>query len=191
MVAASFSTLSGLYWPTWRFLEIPVGLLVTEQFSRVTGFQAHGPQDRSLSPSSTRTFSLLSWQPTSGVPLWAFKRVNFLSDNRSVVEILRSDASRAPAIMSLVRYLSLLERLRFTFTPNGKREFVPRDQVFPSFSFNDYFFYTKISSFMPVLSIQILLAFFYQLILYSEKFSTWIWRLPFAVNVNLNLSIDS
>ena len=27
----------------------------------------------------------------------------------------------------------LLERLRFTFTPNGKREFVPRDQVFPLF----------------------------------------------------------
>ena len=25
----------------------------------------------------------------------------------------------------------LIERLRFTFTPNGKREFVPRDQVFP------------------------------------------------------------
>ena len=25
----------------------------------------------------------------------------------------------------------LLEKLRFTFTPNGKREFVPRDQVFP------------------------------------------------------------
>ena len=24
-----------------------------------------------------------------------------------------------------------LERLRFTFTPNGKREFVPRDEVFP------------------------------------------------------------
>ena len=108
MVAASFSTLSGLYWPTWRFLEIPVGLLATEQFSRVTGFQAHGPQNRSLSPSSTRTFSLLSWQPTSGVPLWAFKRVNFLSDNHSVVEILRSDTSRAPAIKPLVCYLSLL-----------------------------------------------------------------------------------
>ena len=28
--------------------------------------------------------------------------------------------------------LQLLERLRFTFTPNGKREFVPGDQVFPS-----------------------------------------------------------
>ena len=27
----------------------------------------------------------------------------------------------------------LIERLRFTFTPNGKREFVPRDQVFPLF----------------------------------------------------------
>ena len=27
--------------------------------------------------------------------------------------------------------LNQLERLRFTFTPNGKREFVPRDQVFP------------------------------------------------------------
>ena len=28
----------------------------------------------------------------------------------------------------------ILERLRFTFTPNGRREFVPRDQVFPLFS---------------------------------------------------------
>ena len=28
---------------------------------------------------------------------------------------------------------ALVERLRFTFTPNGKREFVPRDQVFPLF----------------------------------------------------------
>ena len=26
-----------------------------------------------------------------------------------------------------------IERLRFTSTPNGKREFVPRDQVFPLF----------------------------------------------------------
>ena len=28
--------------------------------------------------------------------------------------------------------LQLLERLRFKFKPKGKREFVPRDQVFPS-----------------------------------------------------------
>ena len=27
--------------------------------------------------------------------------------------------------------LCAIQRLRFTFTPNGKREFVPRDQVFP------------------------------------------------------------
>ena len=26
-----------------------------------------------------------------------------------------------------------IERLRFTFTPNGRREFVPCDQVFPLF----------------------------------------------------------
>ena len=30
-----------------------------------------------------------------------------------------------------VTALNPLERLRFTFMPNGKREFVPRDQVFP------------------------------------------------------------
>ena len=29
--------------------------------------------------------------------------------------------------------IATLERLRFTFTPNGKREFVPRDQVFSLF----------------------------------------------------------
>ena len=43
----------------------------------------------------------------------------------------------------------------------------------------------KISSFTPVLSIRIVQDSFYPLIFYSEKFSTWIWRLPFAVNVSL------
>ena len=33
-------------------------------------------------------------------PQWASKRVNFLSDNRSVVDILRSGTSRAPTIIS-------------------------------------------------------------------------------------------
>ena len=28
----------------------------------------------------------------------------------------------------------IIERLRFTFTPNGRREFVTRDQVYPLFS---------------------------------------------------------
>ena len=30
--------------------------------------------------------------------------------------------------------LELIERLRFMFTPNGRREFVPRDQVSPLLS---------------------------------------------------------
>ena len=58
----------------------------------------------------------------------------------------------------------------------------------PYFPFTLYCFYTKISSFMPVLTIGIVRDCFYLLIFYSAKFSTWVWRLPFAVNVNLNLS---
>ena len=55
-------------------------------------------------------------------PQWVSQRVNFLSDNRSVVDILRSGASRAPTIMSLVRYLSLLAaRHSFSFTASPVR----------------------------------------------------------------------
>ena len=64
-------------------------------------------------------------------------------------------------------------------------------RFFPYFSFTVYCFYTKISSFMPVLSTRIVLDCFYLLIFYSEKFSTDVCRLPCAVNVNLNLSIIS
>ena len=39
---------------------------------------------------------------------------------------------------------------------------------------------------MPVLTIGIVRDCFYLLIFYSEKFSTWVWRLPFAVIVNLS-----
>ena len=60
----------------------------------------------------------------------------------------------------------------------------------PYFSFTVYCFYTKISSFMPVLSKRIVLDCFYLLIFYFEKFSTDVCRLPCAVNVNLNLSIN-
>ena len=42
---------------------------------------------------------------------------------------------------------------------------------------------------MPVLTKGSVLDCFYLLIFYSEKFSTGVWRLPFTVNVNLNLSI--
>ena len=41
---------------------------------------------------------------------------------------------------------------------------------------------------MPVFSITTALDCFYLLIFYSEKFSTDVCCLPFAVNVNLNLS---
>ena len=61
----------------------------------------------------------------------------------------------------------------------------------PYFPFTVYCFYTKISSFMPALSIRIALDCFYLLIFYSEKFSTDVCRLPYAVNVNLNLSNDN
>ena len=80
-------------------------------------------------------------------------------------------------------FSQLLERLRFTFTPNGRREFVPRGQISPLFSV--HCFYTKISSSMPVLTTGIVEDCFYLLIFYSEKFSSWVWRLPFAVNLNL------
>ena len=55
-------------------------------------------------------------------PQWASKWVNFLSDNRSVVDILWSGTSRAPTTMSLVRYLSLLAaRHSFSFTASPVR----------------------------------------------------------------------
>ena len=41
------------------------------------------------------------------------------------------DLSRDLQRLEVRGKLGSKERLRFTFTPNGKREFVPRDQVFP------------------------------------------------------------
>ena len=58
----------------------------------------------------------------------------------------------------------------------------------PYFSPTLYCFYAKMSSFIPVLTIGIVLDSFYLLVFYSEKFSTWISLLPFDVNANLNLS---
>ena len=67
-----------------------------------------------------------------------------------------------------------LERLRFTFTPNGRREFVLYHvtKFPPYFPFTLYCFHKKISSFMSVLTIGIVRDCFYLLIFYSEKFST-------------------
>ena len=61
----------------------------------------------------------------------------------------------------------------------------------PYFPFTLYYFYKKISSFLLVLTTGTIGDCFYLLTFYSEKFSTWVWRLLFAVNTNLNLSINS
>ena len=53
MVAAFFSTFSGLHCPTSRFLQMHLELLVMQQFYRVTGFQSNGFLHRSLSQLST------------------------------------------------------------------------------------------------------------------------------------------
>ena len=62
----------------------------------------------------------------------------------------------------------IMERLRFPFTPNGRREFVPRDQVSPIFSVNSLLLLQKkISSFMPVLTIGVVRDWFYVFFFYG------------------------
>ena len=65
-----------------------------------------------------------------------------------------------------------IERLRFTFTPNGRcRVDVNLYHVTkfsPYFPFTLYCFDIKISSFMAVLTIGIVRDFFYLLIFYSD-----------------------
>ena len=83
------------------------------------------------------------------------------------------------------RFSWRIERLRFTLTPNGKREFVQRDQVFPFLSLTVYYFYSKVSSFAPVLYITIVFLSAYFLfweILYLNL------TFPVCLNVTLNLS---
>ena len=54
-------------------------------------------------------------------------------------------------------------------------------------SFTVHYNYTKIGRFTPILSIRIVLRCFYLLISHFENFSTWISRLPFALNAMLDL----
>ena len=70
-----------------------------------------------------------------------FWSVKFVSPSKSIKFLLSLSSLLAAyrlfsrgAIFTRARVsLALLERLRFMFTPNGKREFVLRDQVFPLF----------------------------------------------------------
>ena len=73
-----------------------------------------------------------------------------------------------------------MEKLTIALTANGKREFVPLDQVYFYLSFAVHYNYSKISRFTPILSVRIVLSCFYLLISHFENFSTWISRLPWT-----------
>ena len=76
------------------------------------------------------------------------------------------------------RFSWRIERLRFTFTPNGKREFVERDQVFPLIVVNCLLLLLK-----KWVSGQLLSAYFlFWEILYLNL------TFPVCLNVTLNLS---
>ena len=80
---------------------------------------------------------------------------------------------RASFHIPLSRDFSYIERLICTFTPNGTREFEPRDQVFPLFSvYSIVSRHKKVVKFMSVLTVGIVRDCFRLLIFYSEKFST-------------------
>ena len=64
---------------------------------------------------------------------------------------------------------ALLERLSITFTSNGKREFVPHDQVSPLLVVSVHTYLVVSRNF---LSIRIVLSCFYLLIFYFEKLPT-------------------
>ena len=57
-------------------------------------------------------------------------------------------------------------------------------------SFTVHYSYAKIGRFTPILSVRIVSSYFYLHITHFKNFSTWISRLPFAVNAMLNFSND-
>lgn len=63
-----------------------------------------------------------------------------------------------------------MEKLTIALTANGKREFVPLDQVYFYLSFAVHYNYSKISRFTPILSVRIVLSCFYLLITHLLKY---------------------
>ena len=103
----------------------------------------------------------------------------------------KSDIYKGRAMNALINMVLITNDRKITIHVYSKTADVNLYHVTmfsPYFPFTFYYLYTKRSSFIPVLTIWIFRDCFYLLIFYSEKFSTWIWRLPFAVNMNLNLS---
>ena len=74
---------------------------------------------------------------------------------------------------------------------NGKRELVPRDHIFPLLVFYCLLFLLKNEKFHAIFIHKwTVLDSFYLLVSYFEKFSTWKWRLSFAVNVIQSKSLQ-
>ena len=82
---------------------------------------------------------------------------------------------------SYSKYNDFIERFRVTLKAKGKREFVPRDQVFSLHVFYCSFLLQKKRSFTLSSSIRVVSHYFYPLIFYFETFPTWVCSLPFAV----------
>ena len=75
------------------------------------------------------------------------------------------------------------------FTPNGRHEFVPSDKVFPFIVVYCLLLLLKNKLFQASFIHKNCSGQFHDpLIFCCEKFSTSISRLPFAINVTLNLS---
>ena len=127
-VFQSWNGCSFLQYPQWTLM---VDFKVSSDISGALGygavFQGHRFSgawfakhlNRSLSPSSTRTSSLLSWQPSSGAPLWAFKWVNFLSHpfsgRNSAIWHFKSPCRHVPGSLSVL--IDSYTFLLFTETP--------------------------------------------------------------------------
>ena len=77
----------------------------------------------------------------------------------------------------------IIERLRYTITPNGKGDFVPRDQVSPLIVIYCLLYLLKNKSFHASFIHKNCSREFFFAYIYSEKFSAWIWR-PFHISHN-------
>ena len=104
--------------------------LSTEQFAT--------PVRRNL--DNLNLFSIEGWKPPLKDPVGEETvQVHCDSDIFCGSQFINKQSSMSQSRVTAVEREGegkLLERLRFTFMPNGRREFVPRDQVFPLFSVN-------------------------------------------------------
>ena len=104
--------------------------LSTEQFAT--------PVRRNL--GNLNLFSIEGWKPPLKDPVGEETvQVHCDSDIFCGSQFINKQSSMSQSRVTAVEREGegkLLERLRFTFMPNGRREFVPRDQVFPLFSVN-------------------------------------------------------